>query len=356
MVCWKIASLCFIISVVSHQVLSKSNTTKENHLPPCRACRNFIEYFKNAVQIVTNKTKDDKQAQFVEITKKLCTEQSDKLCEELMAKYSDKLEEWWIAGKEKHPNVESFICIETFKVCCPDLHYGPDCKPCSGYPNNVCNNNGKCKGSGTRKGNGGCLCDRGYTGEFCDKCSESHYEAYKDDKKLICAECHLSCEGLCTKAGPKGCAKCKPGFIMDKDKGCLDINECAARKRPCTPLQFCVNTEGDYRCLDCDRSCAGCSGDGPDMCIDCATGYEKKDKMCVDSGEQRRQNFVWYSRYLTYLGLCISTCIILNKNIYIAAVIGMCVGVYITVSEQTSSPTQNLEQQLADEIVNALNI
>lgn len=68
---------------------------------------------------------------------------------------------------------------------------------------------------------------------------------------------------------------------MDKEKGCLDVNECAAPKSPCTPLQFCVNTEGGYRCLDCDRSCAGCTGDGPDMCINCASGYYKKDNMCI---------------------------------------------------------------------------
>lgn len=78
-----------------------------------------------------------------------------------------------------------------------------------------------------------------------------------------------------------GCEKCKSGWLMDKEKGCLDINECAASKSPCTPLQFCVNKEGGYRCLDCDKACAGCSGDGPDMCIHCASGFYKKDNMCI---------------------------------------------------------------------------
>lgn len=78
-----------------------------------------------------------------------------------------------------------------------------------------------------------------------------------------------------------GCDKCAVGWLLDKEKGCLDINECAAPKSVCSPLQFCVNTEGSYKCLECDRSCAGCTGDGPDMCINCAEGYILKDGLCA---------------------------------------------------------------------------
>lgn len=89
-------------------------------------------------------------------------------------------------------------------MCCPDLHFGKDCTPCLGFPDNVCNNNGKCRGSGTRKGDGKCNCDKGYAGDYCGQCKESYYVAYKDDKKLLCAECHSACDGSCTKAGPTG--------------------------------------------------------------------------------------------------------------------------------------------------------
>lgn len=78
-----------------------------------------------------------------------------------------------------------------------------------------------------------------------------------------------------------GCDKCAAGWLNDKEKGCLDINECTAPTSPCGPLQFCVNTEGSYKCLECDNSCAGCTGDGPDLCINCAKGYILKDGMCV---------------------------------------------------------------------------
>lgn len=78
-----------------------------------------------------------------------------------------------------------------------------------------------------------------------------------------------------------GCTQCKPGWFKDEEKGCLDVNECVVSKSMCSPLQFCINTDGSYQCLDCDRSCAGCTGDGPDMCINCANGYVKKDNFCI---------------------------------------------------------------------------
>lgn len=168
-----------------------------------------------------------------------------------------------------------------FKQCCPDLHFGANCTPCPGYPDNVCHHNGKCKGSGTRKGNGKCNCDEGYAGDECNECSTNYFQSYKDNSKILCSKCHVSCDGSCDKAGPTGCKKCTTGWIWDKDKGCLDVNECAAKKSPCTPIQFCVNNDGSYKCLDCDRSCNGCTGDGPDMCIRCASGYILQNNMCI---------------------------------------------------------------------------
>lgn len=46
----------------------------------------------------------------------------------------------------------------------------------------------------------------------------------------------------------------------------------------------------------------------------------------------RRQR-VFVTRYLTYLGLCIATCIIFQRSIALAAAIGLMVAVYISVSE-----------------------
>lgn len=69
---------------------------------------------------------------------------------------------------------------------------------------------------------------------------------------------------------------------MDPEKGgCIDIDECAIQKTPCSTNQFCVNTEGSYSCLECDKSCNGCSGDGPDLCDVCADGFEIRDGLCT---------------------------------------------------------------------------
>ncbi|XP_036329388.1 cysteine-rich with EGF-like domain protein 2-B [Rhagoletis pomonella] len=193
----------------------------------------------------------------------------------------------------------------------------------------------KCKGSGTRKGNGKCACDAGFTGENCNKCADNHYEAYNDGKKMLCSPCHKSCDDKgCTGAGPKACRNCKDGWIMGNDPvGCQDINECLLQNRPCRPNQFCVNDEGSYTCLECDRSCEGCDGDGPDMCRKCAAGFALKDGKCQDESSEQRDQFVNITRLLTYFGLCIATCVIFQSSTHIAYIVGAAVAIYIAASE-----------------------
>lgn len=353
------------------------NSHNSTNFPPCKACKIFVDSFTKGLER-TSKYKFEggdtaweeqklgqyatSEIRFVEIHEKLCSEVQvgKEQCYELLEQYDDKLEEWWFNHQIKEPDLLKYICIDNFKVCCPDLHFGKECKPCPGYPDKICNNNGKCKGAGTRKGDGKCHCDKGYEGDYCDKCGKSYYESYRDDKKFLCSECHVSCDGPCSKAGPKGCSTCKSGWLMNKESECLDVNECAAPKNPCSPLQFCVNNDGGYDCLDCDRSCAGCTGDGPDMCKNCASGYIKKDNMCIDLNDVNRKNFVSFSRYLTYLGLCIATCIILKKNVYLAGILGLCVAVYITVAEYMLNTPPTLDEKVvgnkvAEQVMKAFN-
>lgn len=68
---------------------------------------------------------------------------------------------------------------------------------------------------------------------------------------------------------------------MDTENGCVDVNECLDNHRPCKQQQFCVNNEGSFTCLECDRSCDGCDGDGPDMCKQCAVNYRLRDGKCI---------------------------------------------------------------------------
>lgn len=353
------------------------NLNNSTRLPPCKACRIFVESFKTGLER-TSKYKFEggdtaweeeklgqyatSEVRFVEIHEKLCSELKvgKEQCYELLEQFDEVLEDWWFNKQKSNSELLKYLCIDEIKVCCPDLHFGKDCKACPGFPDKICNNNGKCKGSGTRKGDGRCHCDQGFVGDYCDKCADGYYESYRDEKNFLCSECHISCDGQCSKAGPMGCRKCKSGWLMNKEGECLDINECASPKSPCTPIQFCVNNDGSYRCLDCDRSCAGCTGDGPDMCKNCASGFVKRDNICVDTNEERRRSFVSSSRYLTYLGLCIATCIILKKNVYLAAIIGLFVAIYITVAEyMLNTPTaidkKDMNNQLVDQLMKLFN-
>lgn len=353
-----------------------SDKAQKMKLPPCRACKIFYESFKQGLDR-TSKYKFEggdtaweeknlgsyahSEVRFVEIHENLCSEviEGKDQCYQVLEEYDEALETWWFTKQKDEPDLYKHLCINTFQVCCPENHFGKDCTPCQGYPDNICHKNGKCKGSGTRKGNGKCVCDKGYSGDFCDICADGFYESYRDTEKILCSPCHVSCVGKCTKAGSTGCENCKDGWMNNKDRGCTDVNECLMGKSPCSPSQFCVNTEGSYQCMDCHQSCLGCTGDSPDECINCASGFRRKDKLCVNVNDEERQNYISMTRYFTYFGLCLCTCIILNKNVSLAAVVGVCVGIYITLSEymvnSPDAPKADLSEQLTDQIKKAFS-
>lgn len=146
------------------------------------------------------------EIRLVEIQEKLCSdvEEGRHQCYALHEQHDAEIEEWWFTYQDTEPDVFTYLCIDKLKHCCPDFHFGTNCTPCDGYPNNVCSNNGKCKGSGTRKGSGKCACNEGYSGEKCDQCAQMYFEMYRDETKLLCSKCHPACDGKCTKAGPTG--------------------------------------------------------------------------------------------------------------------------------------------------------
>lgn len=319
---------------------------KKEILPPCQACKTLVNTFLKGMSNTDKKHfgggdtawEEEKlgdyaksEVRLVEIQENLCAEvqRGQQQCYRLAEEWEQLLEEWWFKVQENNSDIFKWLCIEKVQHCCPENHFGPECKPCDGYPDSVCSNNGKCKGSGTRKGNGECICNVGYGGAKCNVCANSYYESYRDDEKLLCSKCHNACKGTCTSSGPKGCKDCNSGWINDPEHGCLDINECATLD-PCKRNEFCINNDGSFSCLACDQSCDGCHGDGPDMCTKCAAGYSLKDGLCV--GKDQTQNMEWI-RYFTYLGLCIATCIIFQKNTLIASFVGLSVAIYVSVSE-----------------------
>lgn len=355
------------VEKVSKKVADKfveKQISKSTVLPPCQACKALVGSFSKGMDRTARNKFDggdtaweeqnmgsyrNSEVRLVEIQEKLCQDldKGEDQCHKLVEEAETYIEEWWF-HKQQDTDLHDYLCIESLKSCCPSDHYGPECSPCPGYPDRVCSNNGRCKGNGTRKGNGACACDAGYTGPMCDSCADGYYQAYKDEKVVLCSPCHVSCQGSCTQAGSKGCLACKAGYVMDVDQGCMDINECVVDDRePCGSNQFCINNEGSYSCLDCDRSCNGCDGDGPDNCFACAKGYFLNDNMCQDEAQYSRDRHVVIARYAVYAGLTVATCIIFQNNQKVAYGIGLAVALYITASEHfISQSNQNAGPKL----------
>lgn len=180
-------------------------------------------------------------------------------CRSLAEDNFEKLSYWWKNDlKSNEFNEDSknvifgLVCIDLLKVCCPDGYFGADCVPCSGYPDHICSNNGKCAGAGTRLGNGHCICKKGYQGENCSSCDKSYFlntTLYELNHTLQCLPCDPSCAETCFSSGPRGCHVCKNGFSWDSEYGCFDIDECSpGYPNSCQKNSFCINTEGSYQC------------------------------------------------------------------------------------------------------------
>ncbi|XP_028029695.1 cysteine-rich with EGF-like domain protein 2 isoform X1 [Bombyx mandarina] len=316
----------------------------------CQACRVFIESFKEGLERTSRgkyeggdaaweeeklkKSYKRSEIRLVDIQEGLCkTSKFSFQCHSMAEKAEEFIEEWWAQDPDESTDLYAYICIDNLKVCCPEHHYGKECTPCPGDHSKPCNGNGKCRGDGTRKGNGTCSCDAGYEGQFCDKCAVEYYLSYKDENKMLCSPCHVSCLGGCRQGTQKDCVACKTGFSFDTDEGCLDINECDDVDR-CTRDQFCLNSIGSFKCADCDRACSGCYGDGPDSCRKCAKGYSKKGEFCIEDREDEDQSEkLTTTRYLTYIGLIIATGILLPKSTPLGSIVGAMVLIYIVGAE-----------------------
>ncbi|XP_052838137.1 cysteine-rich with EGF-like domain protein 2 isoform X1 [Drosophila gunungcola] len=338
--CWP-ATLAFLVAA------SASFSAEKPVPPPCRACSQLVGSFKEGLERTKRghgggdtaweeeklRSYKNSEVRLVEIQEKLCSDTgvvNKDHCHNLANEHEALLEDWFTHKQTESPDLQSWLCVDQLAVCCPANTFGPHCQLCSD-----CSGNGKCKGAGTRKGNGKCKCDPGYAGENCNECGLIHYESFRDEKKLLCTQCHAACgEGGCTGGGSKSCRKCKDGWIMDSEAGCVDVNECLEQKS-CRPQQFCVNNEGSFSCLECDRSCDGCDGDGPDMCKKCAVGFALKNGKCNDLSADQRSNYVSFTRMLTYFGMCVATCVIFQSSTHIAwgCIVGAAVAVYIAVSE-----------------------
>lgn len=323
---------------------------KNVQLSSCKLCRVLVDSFKKGMERTAKSNfqggdtawEEEKlgnyassEVRLTEIQEKLCNDvdRGNSQCHSFAEQVEMKLEDWWFNHQKDNPDLFNWLCIRSLTYCCPLHHFGPLCSPCPGYPNSVCSGNGRCRGSGSRKGNGTCDCDKGYTGIDCRSCADSYYESYRDESKLLCSKCHVACHGSCTQAGPRGCLDCNNGWFFETERGCIDINECVSDLKSCAENEFCVNNEGSFSCLSCDKACSGCHGDGPDMCDNCADDHALIDGMCIKKSADWQARSDDIRRYVTYLGLCLATCIIFQKNPVVASLIGLSVALYVAVSE-----------------------
>ena len=121
---------------------------------------------------------------------------------------------------------------------------------------------------------------------------------------------------------------------MHSENGCVDFDECnRSEGNLCKSNEFCVNTEGSFNCVTCDKSCASCEADGPDSCIECAEGFLKNDNVCVSKEVAGRIFNMSQVRYLTYGGLFVATAIIFQRSTLLAGGLGLVVVAYISLSE-----------------------
>ena len=335
----------------------KKESRKAAVLPPCGACSNLVSSFERGLERTArgkfeggDTAWEEKnqgtgyaasEVRLVEIEEDLCkdVERGEQQCHSNHHDWEEHLEEWWKLDHDDdnpRPALRQWLCVERLRFCCPENHYGPDCVECSLRDSNgrICSGAGRCKGAGTRKGNGKCACESGYAGEICDECAVGHYQSYRDEDKTLCSPCHRSCQLHCSGPGAKGCVSCAAGFRMDAEHGCVDIDECLVSK-PCAGNKFCVNTEGAYKCVKCDAACNGCEGDGPDTCLKCADGYtlNKDGTVCITEEAAGRIFTISNTRFFTYAGLCIAACIIFQRSVAVAGCLGLVIAVYISVSE-----------------------
>lgn len=284
--------------VLNPSILSQSRT----EIGDCQACKLFVESFKAGLERTARgkyeggdtaweeeklkKSYKRSEMRLIDIQDAVCREMNKYSvnCHHMAEKAETFIEEWWMQDPDDSEDLYTYICVDKIKVCCPKHHYGKDCSPCLGDPEKLCSGNGKCRGDGTRKGNGTCLCDKGYAGDNCDQCAIEYFLTYSDENKILCAPCHISCIGGCTAGTKKNCRACKPGFTFYSDEGCLDINECDNVDR-CKNNEYCINLPGSYACMKCHKACNGCYGDGLDMCRKCAIEYSKKGEFCVADRE-----------------------------------------------------------------------
>ncbi|XP_048003494.1 cysteine-rich with EGF-like domain protein 2 isoform X2 [Leguminivora glycinivorella] len=330
--CYKLLYVVFSLLFASDVARATDENRARNDEPgPCNACKVFAESFEKGLHRTAPVFASRSQERLTNILQGVCEEARYKnKCLETAGVARAHTEHWWL--QDEPAEFFQYICIDKLEVCCPKHHYGRACQPCLRDAGGaVCGAHGRCRGDGTRLGNGTCHCDAGYKGELCEDCVTGYYKS-SEDSGPECKRCHYSCTGGCRGGAPLDCVACRPGFTFEPDVGCHDNNECNDINI-CAKNEFCLNSAGSYKCMACDRACKGCYGDSPDMCRKCAKGYSKKGDMCVREREDEEFDQMTTTRYMTYLGLLVAGGVLWGRAPALAAGVGALTLSYIALAE-----------------------
>lgn len=349
----RLEALLIISAIASFNILSiklaaadaTQNGGTGDEVDACEACRLVVRSFDKGMEETARgkheggdtsweernlKSYTDSEVRLVEIQERLCEEvkTGKAQCLSLAEDSEFDIEHWWFKQRNKNVRLFDFLCISKLKRCCPTGKFGPNCQACE----SDCNKHGVCDGTGTRQGTGKCNCESGYTGEECDNCAEDYFRVATSDH-FACRKCDPACKN-CYGPGQTNCTECRKGYHKHDVNGCVDINECDIEMdmlgdtKLCKKNQYCVNTDGAYRCAECHMSCSDCVGYGPDMCIACAHGYKlDEDYNCrsqdeIDSMNEWGTNEPFkaqgiLARCFFYIGVLTVSILMFRSNLYV---------------------------------------
>lgn len=292
---WIIINLLF-----SWIFLSTANKkeSRKSQLDECKLCKLLTKSF-NHWMVKTSRNKYDggdaaweesklksyskSEVRLVEIQEGMCSElkKHQDHCYTLNAQVEQHIEQWWSDDDLRETDFYSWLCITTLQHCCPESHYGKNCDSCEHIRyGKMCSGYGRCDGDGTRKGNGSCICNKGYEGVVCEDCSEYYFR----NSNGFCDACYLSCE-KCLGTKQTDCTSCKFGWAFKSNGECIDIDECADTT-VCNSDEYCTNTVGSYECSqNCYEACKTCSGPLPQECTSCNAERGLIGGWCLDKKE-----------------------------------------------------------------------
>ncbi|XP_045772804.1 protein disulfide isomerase CRELD1-like [Maniola jurtina] len=332
--------------ILSHKRSLDTEKLRSNKLNECLRCKVLTDSFSTWLDRTSRgkheggdaaweeaklKSYSRSEMRLVEIQEGLCSELKihKDHCYALADKAEQLLEQWWLKENYDNADIYTWLCIENLQYCCPVYHFGEMCTPCPRDKNNeICGGKGKCDGDGTRKGNGTCICKKGYSGNNCEECATNFYKTLN-----ACKPCHRACSE-CHNDGPSACVQCASGWTMESGV-CVDINECL-NESFCTASEFCVNTAGSYTCKSCYKSCRTCVGPGSKECTSCKPDYVLWVGKCMSKDHQKNLLNNAFKRAACYLCLFIIVMVILRKSKSLASFVALLIALGIYFYENTS--------------------